>query len=658
METSILDGVLILLGCVLVAATLFKRLHLPPVLGYLLVGMVVGPYGLGLIMAEIKSTQELAEYGVVFLMFTIGLEFSLPRLVAMKRVVLGLGGLQVLFTTLLIMGLALLAGGRFIGAFVTGGILAMSSTAITMKQLHDQLELNTVYGHNALGVLLFQDIAVIPFLILIPSLSGNSEGIFVPLVWATVKAAGVMLAIFLAGRWVLRPLFREIASTKSLEMFTLAILLVTLGAAWLTERLELSLTLGAFLAGMMLGETEFRHQIEIEIRPFRDLLLGLFFITIGMLINLRGIGSIWPSVLILLSAIVIFKTVLIFCLSRLLGDDSSNAFRTGLVLAQGGEFGFALLAVSQSHSLIRAENEQIILAALVFSLALAPFIIRFNKQICSFFLPKATAMREDVVLSSIEANAKGLKDHVIICGYGRVGQNIARFLENEGYEFIALDMDPEMIESAQLARERVTYGDSTNLNMLKAAGIADAKALAISFHDSPSAFKILHQVHKAYKDLPVLVRTEDDSQLKEFLAAGATEVIPETLEASLMMAFHMLLLLGVPAGRAMRQIKEVRNNRYELLHRAFPSHEWDDLEEAGTDKKQLTVIPIDENAACVDKSIEELHLSRLNVSITALCRGNIRRPDPPPDTVIRPRDVLVIYGAQNDLEQVERELLA
>lgn len=656
MHVSILEAVIILLSGALITATVFRRFQLPPILGYLLVGVIVGPYGVGLI-ADTEASSELAEYGVVFLMFTIGLEFSLNKLFSMKRIVLGLGGLQVLITTGIALAIAMFFGATIEGSVVIGGVVAMSSTAITIKQLHDQTELNSPHGFNALGVLLFQDIAVVAFLILIPSLGGGAQSILTPLFWALVNAIIVIIVIMLFGRWFLRPLFREIALTQSLELFTLAILVVTLSSAWLTEYMGLSLALGAFLAGMMLGETEYRHQIEIEIRPFRDILLGLFFITIGMLLNLKVLPDIWLGVTIILLSIIIMKTLLIMGLSLILGSNKITSLRTGLVLAQGGEFGFALLALAISNKLLEAQTAQTVLAALVFSMALAPFLIRFNQTIAERLFPNSVRTSANDIQQSIEISAESLKNHVIICGYGRVGQSIARFLEQEGFEFIALDMDPIRVEDAKLAGDNVTYGDSKHLSMLTAAGLDRAKALIVSFHDVNTAYKILHQVRKSNQTIPILIRTNDDQNLEELLQAGATEVVPETLEASLMLAFQTLILLGVPASRALRLIRKVRTNRYELLHRIFPSHDIEDMEDLETKRDQLAVLNVPTDAKSIGRSLADLELDLLGVKVTAICRDGIKRPDPDADTTLKGGDVLVLLGTRPHIERVERMLL-
>lgn len=654
----ILEGILLLLASAVLVSTIFKTIKLPPVLGYLIVGMLLGPYGIGLIPDK-SSIHTLADFGVVFLMFTIGLEFSLPKLLSMRRTVLGLGGLQVLLTTLLTMAIVFIAGGHIASALVVGGVVAMSSTALVSKQLKDQLELTSPHGNNAIGILLFQDIAVIPFLILIPSLATGNGHLVAQLSHALIKALIVMFFIIFVGRKVLRPVFHIIATTRSLELFTMTVLLVTLSAAWVTQEMGLSLALGAFLAGMMLGETEFRHQIEIEIRPFRDVLLALFFISVGMLFNIMSVPDMWRGLVILLTTMLVFKFLLIAVLTRLFGASNTTAIRTGLVLAQGGEFGFALLTLAMDYNVFNDRYRQLVLGALVLSMAISPFIIRYNKKLSKLLEPKGIQLNDKETTQAVAKTAEGLDRHVVILGFGRVGQNIAKFLNIEGFQYMALDMDPVRVQSAQMAGERVAYGDSSNIQLLNAANLHTAKALIISFNDLPTALTIIPQVRHQHPDLPILVRTRDDSELKKLQDAGATEVIPEALEASLMLAFHILIMMDVPTFRAMRHVRDMRNNRYQLLNQVFPSQALDELSDlTGSEKEQLYVVRISAKANAVGKTLAEIDLSELpEIVITAIKRNNIRVPDPGPETEIKYGDVVVLYGSPQDLERAERIFL-
>ncbi len=386
MTLGTLESLLILLLIAVIITTLFRHLKIPMVLGYLIVGALVGPNGFGFV-DNTQNIRDLAEFGVVFLMFTIGLEFSLSMLWELRFSAFIYGGSQVFLTTSATTVVGILLGMTLQQSLVVGGIVAMSSTAIVIKQLSDQLELKTNYGRNAVGILLFQDLAVIPLIVIITSLNmTNGNGTSSILFWALIKGIIAVLIILAAGQWLLRPMFRLISAARSLELFTLSVLLVTLGAAWLTHYLGLSLALGAFLAGIMLGETEYRQQIADEIRPFRDILLGLFFISIGMLLNIHTWGATWYWILLLFAAIVIFKAILITLLGKLFRYPISTALRTGLALSQGGEFGFAILTIALTYNVLPPDYGQVVLGALLLSIGISPLIIHFNAKIAQFIL--------------------------------------------------------------------------------------------------------------------------------------------------------------------------------------------------------------------------------------------------------------------------------
>lgn len=658
MNFSVLESVLILLVVSVITVSIFRRFRLPAILAYLCVGVMVGPHGLAWVRDD-ESTRLLGEYGVVFLLFTVGLEFSLSRLIAMRRDVLGLGSAQVVLTTLVAGGAAWALGLSAAASFVVGGAVAMSSTAIVVRQLSERLELGSRHGGLSVAVLLFQDVAVIPFLILMPVLAGGHEDTLVwVLLWALVKGVAAVALMLSTGRWLLRPLFHEIALSRSSELFTLTALLMALAAAWVTHYAGLSLELGAFLAGMMLGETEFRHQVEADIRPFRDVLLGLFFITIGMLLELAVLPGIIHWVVLLLVAIVAFKLVSVMALAVLMGADKGVAARAGIVLAQGGEFGLVLLSLALGAQLLEHHGAQLILAALILSMALSPIMIHYNGEVVKRLFAESYMRQRNLLLREVAQDARDLAGHVIICGYGRIGQNIARLLSKEGFDHIALDLDPVRVRDARAAGERVYYGDSTHREMLKAAGLPRARALVVSFDDARAALKILPQVRRLRQDIPVLVRTRDDADLEALQRTGATEVVPETLEASLMLSSHLLLLLDVPLARVERDVKDVRDNRYRLLREYFRGQEDADTgDEIEGQQKRLQIVKLESGAYAVGRNLDELRLQQFGVEATALLRDGVRSDAPGPEVELRAGDTLVLFGAASDLEAAENRLL-
>ncbi|MES9992323.1 MAG: monovalent cation:proton antiporter-2 (CPA2) family protein [Candidatus Thiodiazotropha sp.] len=657
MNIHTLQIILILLSVAVLTVTLFKRLHLPPILGYLIVGILVGPFGTAVIPSN-EETRFLAEFGVVFLLFAIGLEFSLPQMIAMKGAVFGLGGSQVLITGLIAGGVAWLLGMEPTAAIITGAILALSSTAIVIKQLSEQVELNTPHGRVGVSILLFQDLAVIPFLVIIPILVNSGEqSLLLPLSWALLKATLVFAVIMAIGHWALRPLFHEIARSRSAELFTLTVLLVSLAAAWLTHEAGLSLALGAFLAGMMLGETEYRHQIEADIRPFQDVLLGLFFITVGMRVDLLSLLPLLHWVLLLAMVLIVVKAAVILLLVKLTKRPLATAFRSGLLLAQGGEFGFVLLDLSLQSSLIAGTAGQILFAAIIISMAVSPFLIRYNsrltEKICHLRLPE----QDYAVSQDLEHEAEQMDQHVIICGYGRIGQNLGRLLDHEGISYVALDLDPTIVREAHEAGEPVHFGDACRAEILLAAGIERAAVIVVTLEDHTSALRILQQMPKLAADTPVLVRTRDDTHLEELESAGAAEVMPEAVEASLMMGGQLLLLLKVPGSRILKIMREIRENHYRLLRDFYHGEEAIDLEHDEGFQERLHTVTLPDRAFAVGHTIDDLHLWDWDVSVTAVRRGGIRGEAPEPETRLQAGDVLVLAGTAHHLEHAEGLLL-
>ncbi|MFP5441406.1 MAG: cation:proton antiporter [Gammaproteobacteria bacterium] len=560
------EQLLLLLGASVVLVVVLHRLRIPALLAFLAIGAVVGPGGYSLVAAG-DSLHAIAEFGVVFLLFTLGLEFSLPRLIALRSTVFGIGSLQVLLCGSLVFVVAWLAGLSPAASFVIAGGLALSSTAIVSRELVSSGELHSRHGQLAIGILLFQDIVAVLLLIALPTLAGD-EAFSLHSLTPLATGIALFLAMLAAGRWVLPLALEEAARTRSEELFMMAALLVALAAAWLTQQLGLSMALGAFLAGMMLGESRFRHQIESDIRPFRDLLLGLFFISIGLLLDLRLLLDHWLLIIGLGLVLVAVKFALIAGMTRALGETRETALRTGLALAQGGEFFFALLALAARESIVPAHTASLLIAVTVVSMSLTPLLLRRSEAIAGWMMARAPGKPEaDEVDAAIPLHAAcdSLSGHVVILGYGRVGQTLARFLREEKIPFVALDTDVVRIQEAERAGDNVYFGDPVRADVLRAAGIERAALLVVSFDHVPAALRIVTHARQLRTDVPILVRTRDDTGLAELKAAGATEVVPETLEASLMLVSHLFMLLGTPAVRVQGLLANTRQQRYRLL---------------------------------------------------------------------------------------------
>jgi CPA2 family monovalent cation:H+ antiporter-2 len=648
--------VLLLLGVAVSVVLLFNRLHIPSSLGYLLVGLILGPYTMGPVI-DIPEMRALAEFGIVFLLFTIGLNFSLPQIHALRHQVLGLGTGQVLFTTAIVGTIAWMAGLAPAAAFVIGAVFAQSSTTIIGKQLAEQGEESSRHGKLGLAMSVFQDVTAVPFVIVIPVL-GTAVGagpVLGELGWALTKALLAFALVFYLGRWILGPLFHFVAQRRSAEIFTLTVLLVALMAAWTTNSLGLSLAFGAFLAGMVLGETQFRHQVEATVRPFRDVLLGLFFIAIGMLLDPAALQYIWHWAILGAVVLLTSKTLLVSFMVRRTGADRQTAWRTGLLLAVGGEFGFALLALALAANVIDPFLGQIVLMSVLFSMIAGPFIIRYNHAIARWIVRDLPASDGEPPVSALEpGTTAGLDRHVIIIGYGRIGQSVAHLLDEEKLQYVALDLDSTRVRQAHAAGEPVYYGDATDRSILDLLGLERSRLVIISHDDVVASLKVLEYLKVSRPKLPVMVRTRDESRVDELYRAGATEVVPETLEAGLTIASQSLLLLDVAPSRVMRRIQEQRSGRYRLIREYFRG---DPLTEVADryDEHHTRSIVIPAECPAVGRSLGELELAR--VTVAAIVRSGERQVSPPSDTRIAADDVLVMRGALETLQQAERSIL-
>ncbi len=636
----------------MLAVVLCRRFNLPPVLGYLFVGSVIGPHALNL-MGDMHRVEYLAEFGVVFLMFSIGLEFSLPKLYAMKRIVFGLGLLQVLTTLILIAGLIKLLGVGWQIGIALGAVFAMSSTAVLTKLLAERLQLDSAHGREIMGVLLFQDLAVVPFLIVIPSLTQPPEQLAMLVGIALLKAVVVLAVILVFGQRLMRKWFHFVARAKSSEVFVLNVLLITLSLATITELAGLSLALGAFVAGMLISETEYRLQVEEDIKPFRDVLMGLFFVTIGVKLDLHIVVGLWWQVLLGLLALLLIKSLIVGLLSWRLGSSPGNAIRSALWLCAGGEFGFVLLG-----EIVRLPKEvqQVALTVLVLSMLIAPFIIQYSERIVVRFVASEWLMRS-MQLTRIAAQSMGAEKHAILCGFGRSGQYLARFLAQEDINYVALDLDPDRVREAAAGGENVVFGDVGRKEALMAAGLMRASVVIVTFSDTQLAERVLHHVQELRPDLPVIVRTADERDMERLSKAGAAEVVPEMLEASLMLASHALVLVGVPINRVLKRIRQTRSQRYSLLRGFYRGMSDRDHDEDDEHQPRLHSVLLAQGAAGIGRTLDTLNLEELGCEVSAIRRRGIRALEPAPETVLEEGDVIVVLGLPEAVMVAEERLL-
>jgi CPA2 family monovalent cation:H+ antiporter-2 len=662
---STFELTLLYLVAAVAGVVLCRLAKLPPVLGYLAVGVIIGPNATAL-AKDSAGLRYLAEFGVVFLMFVIGLEFNLPKLRGMRKLVFGLGLAQVLLT------IAGTLGGHFLlawlysftdqpwqlswqGAVVLASAMAMSSTAIVVKLMADRLELESEHGRRVMGVLLFQDLAVVPLLVLIPALDSSGADLAVELGWAAIKAAVLLTLLLAGGQKLMRWWLTMVARRKSEELFILNLLLVTLGLAWLTEHFGLSMALGAFIAGMLIAETEYKHQVETDIRPFHDVLLGLFFITIGMKLDWRPVVDQWLLVLLLTLLPVLAKFALVALLARVFGTAPGVALRTGLYLAQAGEFSFVLLTLGAQEHLIDPRWFSPVLASMVLSMMATPLLIAYSDRLVMRLIPIDWLM-QSVAMTTIAKRAINTEAHVIIAGYGRSGQNLSRILEAEHIPYMALDLDPDRVRKAAAAGQSVVFGDAARLQSLMAAGLARANAVVVSYHDTPSALKILRLVQEHAPRVPVIVRTIDDSDLERLRAAGAAEVVPEAIEGSLMLASHALALVGVPMRRVIRVVQEQRDARYGLLRGYFHGADDDTADELGS--VRLHSVTLTAGCACVGQTVAAQALHAVGVTVASVRRASGAASRPDDEVLLAAGDTLVLSGLPEPLALAEEKLLS
>jgi len=551
-----LEQVLLLLAVAIGVVVTLQRLHVPASLGFLLVGVILGPHTLG---PTVPAFDALAEFGVVFLLFTIGLSFSLPQLKAMRHQVLGLGTGQVVLTTAIVSGIAWLAGLPFAAAFVFGAVFAQSSTTIISSLLGEQGEENSRHGRLGLAMSVFQDVTAVPFLVIIPVL-GTAVAAHVlaaTLGWALLKAVLACALVLIAGRWLLRPLFHMVSARRSLEIFTLAVLLVALLAAWTTSNLGLSLAFGGFLAGMTLGETEFRHQVESSIRPFRDVLLGLFFIGIGMRFDPSAVSATWHWAVLIAVLILASKTLIVAAIVRRSGVDAGIAWRAGLLLSVGGEFGLALIAIALDSSVLDTGLGQIAMTSVLLSMVGGAVLIRFNGALASRLLG---APRTDTAATAELPDTA--ERHVVIGGYGRFGHTVAVLLHSNGIPFLAFDTDPARVAQGRKDGHQVALGDISDPGLLAAIHVERASLVVITADGPNTALGAMTYLKRVCPEVPVIARARDLEASSQLLKAGAVHAYPETIEASLRLGAAALQMLDVPAGDVDQLVQDVRDWRY------------------------------------------------------------------------------------------------
>lgn len=650
-DIPLLTDLLILLLAALPIAFLCHRLRLPVIVGFMLTGIIIGPSGAGLIH-DVHAVELMAEIGVVLLLFTIGLEFSLRRMVEMKRLVLVGGGLQVALTILLVFGLAYAFGRSFSQSVFFGFLFALSSTAIVLKSYMDRAEVEAPHGKAGVGILLFQDLCIVPMMLLTPVLSGKEGSEPLQIALTLGKALLAIVAIILTARIVVPFMLERIVKLRSPEIFIVFVVLVSLGTAAVTAQFGLSLALGAFIAGLVLSESEYSHQIVSDVLPFRDVFNSLFFISIGMLLSLNALLSGLTTVLFLLAALVVGKALIVLAVALLLGNSLRVATMIGLGLAQVGEFSFILAKVGAGQGLLSDGDYQQFLAASILSMILTPFLIkaapRAGYALQSLVSPKS---KEDFPVESLKT-PDHQKGHVIIIGYGMNGRNLAKVLSRTSVPHTVLELNAENVRKGKADGAPIHYGDATRREILQHAGLASARILVVAISDLLATRRIVAQAREMNSDLSIIVRTRYMSELDDLYSLGANQVIPEEFETSIEIFSRVLREYGIGRNMIEREAQEIRREGYKVLRSSsLPLAEFSVVAEAFGAVSSEAVF-IDEHSPSIGKTLAELNLRhRAGVTVTAAVCDNLTQINLGPEFKIRANDILVLLGNPEQIEQ-------
>jgi CPA2 family monovalent cation:H+ antiporter-2 len=549
---SYLQDVLVLLLAAIVVVPLFQRLRASPVLGYLAAGIALGPSGFGLV-SEVEGARHLSEFGVIFLLFTVGLDLPFARLRAIWRYIFGLGLAQVALTSLVVGLGAFWLDASPEAALLIGGALAFSSTATVLQLLRERGELASRFGRLALAVLLFQDLSVVPLLALLPILAGDGQSLVSALVVAVAKAAATLGVILMLGRVVLRPLYRLIAGTRNAELFAATNLFVVLGTSWATELVGMSAALGAFLAGMLLAGTEFRHQVEADIQPFRGLFLGLFFISVGMTTDLGIVASHLAELLGVTVALLVGKALVLVLLGLAAGIGLAVASRLALTLAQGGEFAFVVFTLAAQSGIVPPGVSAILVASVVLTMFVTPFLAALGRRGAEQLRRRPVPETE---LLSHEAGE--LAQHMIVAGYGRVGRIVGKLLAEGEVPFVAIDVDARRVSELRREGIPIFFGDASRTEVLKAAGIERAAGIVVTLDEPAAAERIVEALQRQHPEIPVIARARDGQHLQRLERAGARTIVLEAFEPGLQMAASALRLGGTAGDEAESVIARAR----------------------------------------------------------------------------------------------------
>ena len=658
MPPPLLRDLLLLLLASVPIVFIFRRLRLPSIVGFMITGVLIGPHGFALIR-DVHAIEVLAEIGVALLLFTIGLEFSLRRLLDMKRLVLLGGGLQVTFTVLAVMAIAYLLGRPSNQAIFFGFLFALSSTAIVLKSYIDRAEIDAPHGRAGVGILLFQDLSIVPMMLMVPILSGTG-GVSIGKISATLGIAlATIAAIIFTARTVVPTLLFQIVRLRSPELFIISVVLLSLGTSWLTSQVGLSLALGAFIAGLVLSESDYSHQIVADILPFRDVFNSIFFMSIGMLLSVTALYADVVTVLAWVVALTIGKALLVFGVVRLLGYSLRISTMTALGLAQIGEFSFILAKTGVEQNILGEADYQRFLAASIMSMIATPFLIkvapRIGYALQSVFSPDSLLERS---VAGFDPSGADLRDHVIIIGYGLNGRNLAKVLRRTGIPYVVLELNAEVVREANKQGEPIVYGDATRKEVLNHVHLGLARVLVLAISDPAASRHTVSLARQMNPEIHIIVRTRYMTEMSDLRLLGANEVIPEEFETGIEIFSRVLRKLGIGRHAIQHQVDEIRSEGYEMLRTpSLPVIDLGKISEALSAASTETVL-VEPGSPAAGNSIAELRLRKVTgVSIIAVVKDGNSDINPGPETVLNEGDLVVLIGTSENVDQAIEKYL-
>ena len=649
-ELEFLKTLVIIFGVSAFVVFLLQKLKVPSIVGFLIAGVVLGPHGFGMIR-EVREVELLAEVGVILLLFMIGLEISLKSLKRIRSTIIGAGFSQVLLTLLATTAIAYPFLGKLNASLFTGFLVALSSTAIVMRMLFERADMDSPHGRLSVGILIFQDLCVVPFMLLAPLLAGH-QGSFTDLLWTLSKSATILFIVIFGARWLVPNLLHQIVRTRSRELFVITIILLCLGTALLTSGLGLSLALGAFLAGLIISESEYAYQAISDILPFKESFNGLFFISVGMLMNLRFLGENLATILSVVAMILSLKTLTGFLSVHLLGHPMRVSLQTGLHLAQIGEFSFVLAMAGKSAGVITENLYQLFLSASVLTMVLTPFIIRASPGISSWMSSKKLLERLDRMKRKAEKEGfpSRREGHVIIVGFGLNGRNLAEVLKETSVPYVVLEINNDTVIQLKKKGEPIFFGDGTSPEILRKLGIATARMLVVAISDPASTRRIVQLARKENARLYIIVRTRYISEVDDLLKLGANEVIPEEFETSIEIFTKVLHHYQVPKNLLIGQIEKIRSGSYEVLRRMeLPAKNLPEKCEILIDIDTETYLVKDRSYAS-GRSIKDLRIrTKTGATVIAVKRGSEIIPSPGLEFVFTTGDIIYLIGSKESL---------